>query len=293
MGLFGGFMEDILGCLDEEELLKKFQNLYNNGDYGNCVTYIEKKLSAFSSKFYDIMIIYLNSLINIGEKEKALKLVKEELSMPYIPMNFEDKFLEIYKEIAYIEKEGKEFNLSREKIEEILCLEEDKNMIILAIVDLCKLNIRDFFNCISEFFKRDVKNVFKVMLVDAMRGQGVTNEFVLTNKGQDYKIIPMYCENVLESKDYIYIRKIIEDRLGSKEINICSSVLENLMLYLSDIYPKNVEESDYEAIACTLQYYVSKMYDESLNINYFTSLYGVEEEKCALYLKDLESACSI
>ena len=41
------------------------------------------------------MIIYLNSLINIGEKQKALKLVKEELSMPYIPMNFEDKFIDI------------------------------------------------------------------------------------------------------------------------------------------------------------------------------------------------------
>ena len=148
-------MEEILECVEEGELLKKFQNLYNDGQYDNCVTYIEKKLSVFSNKFYDIMIIYLNSLINVGEKEKALKLVKEELSMPYIPMNFEDKFLEIYKEIAYIEKAGKEYNLSREKIEEILCVEEDKNLIILAIVELCKLNIRDFFNSIREFFMQE------------------------------------------------------------------------------------------------------------------------------------------
>ena len=207
-------MGDILGCLDEEELLKKFQNLYNKGEYNNCVTYIEKKMSVFSSKFYDIMIIYLNSLINIGEKKKALKLVKEELSMPYIPMNFEDKFLEIYKEIAYIEKEGKEYNLSREKIEEILCYEEDKNLIILAIVELCKLNIRDFFSSISEFFKRDVKNVYKVMLVDAMRGQGVTNEFLLKNKDKEYKVIPTFSENVLESHPYIlYLYFLIETHL--------------------------------------------------------------------------------
>jgi len=286
-------MEEILECLDEEELLKKFQDLYGNGQYDNCVTYIGKKMSAFSSKFYDIMIIYLNSLINIGEKEKALKLVKEELSMPYIPMNFEDKFLKIYKEIAYIEKEGKEYNLSREKIEEILCVEEDKNLIILAIVELCKLNIRDFFNCISEFFKREVKNVYKVMLVDAMRGQGVTNEFLLTNKGKEYKVIPTFCENVLESKDYVYIRQIIEEKIGSKDINICSSALENLMLYLSDIYPNKVDEDEYPIIACTLHYYVSKMYDESINISCFAPLYGVDEEKCVAYLEDLERACSI
>lgn len=286
-------MEEILDCLDEEVLLEKFKKLYDSGDYHNCVTYIEKKLSAFSSKFYDIMIIYLHSLINIDEKEKALKLVKEELSMPYIPMNYEDKFIEIYKEIAYIEKEGKEYNLSREKIEEILCLEEDKNLIILAIVELCKLNIRDFYDCINEFFKRDVKNIYKVMLIDALRGQGVDKQFIINNHNQEYKVIPTYSENVLESKDYIYIRKLLEDKIGNKEVSICSMALENLMLYLSDIYPSCLEEEDYSCLACALHYYVSKMYDESIEIEDFSSLYVANNEKCKKYLKDLESACSI
>lgn len=286
-------MEDILECLDEEKLLEKFQKLYDKGDYHNCVSYIEKKLSAFSSKFYDIMIIYLHSLVNTNQKEKALKLVKEELSMPYIPMKFEDKFIEIYKEVAYVEKEAKEYNLSRDKIEEIMCCEEDKNMIILAIVELCKLNIRDFFPCISEFFKRDVKNIYKVMLVDAMRGQGVNNEFVLINKGKEYKVVPMYSENVLESKAYIYIRKILEDKIGNKEVSLCSNALENLMLYLSDIYPLSLDEEEYDSVACTLHYYVSKMYDESLGLECLTSIYNVDISKCSKYLEDLETACSI
>ena len=286
-------MEDILSCLDENTLLERFRILYNNGNYDDCVTFIEKKMSVFSSKFYDIMIIYLNSLINIGEKEKALKLVKEELSMPYIPMNFEDKFLEIYKEVAYIEKEGAEYNLSREKIEEILCVEEDKNLIILAIVELCKLNIRDFYYCISEFFKRNIKNVYKVMLIDAMRGQGVNEEFLLVHDKKEYKVIPMCCENVLESKDYIHIKEILEDKIGNKEINISSTALENLMFYLSDIYPNHVDEDEYNTIACTIHYYVSKMFDESLEIDDFASIYDVKTSSCYQYLKDLETACSI
>jgi len=286
-------MEEILDCLDEEILLEKFKKLYDNGEYTNCVTYIEKKLSAFSNKFYDIMIIYLHSLINTNQKEKALKLVKEELSMPYIPMNYEDKFIDIYKEVAYIEKAGKEYNLSRDKIEEILCVEEDKNLIILAIVELCKLNIRDFYDSISEFFKRDIKNIYKVMLIDALRGQGVNKEFIVKNKNSEYKVIPVYSENVLESKDYIYIRKLLEDKIGNKEVSICSLALENLMLYLSDIYPKNLDEDEYSVIACILHYYVSKMYDESLEIEDYCSLYRVDSNKCAKYLEDLESACSI
>ena len=290
---FGGFMEDIISCLDENLLLEKFKKLYEIGDYDNCVIYIEKKLSAFSNKFYDIMLIYLQSLININEKEKALKLVKEELSMPYIPMNYEEKFMEIYKEVAYIEKEGKEYNLSKEKIEEILYVEEDKNLIILAIVELCKLNIRDFFECIREFFKRDVKNIYKVMLIDALRGQGVNNEFIINNKGSEYSVVPLYSENVLESEDYICVRKLLEDKIGNKEVSICSSALENLMLYLSDIYPKCLDEEERVVIACVLHYYVSKMYDESLKVEDYSSLYRVDNDKCKKYLKDLESACSI
>ena len=286
-------MEEILDCLDEEVLLEKFKKLYDNGDYYNCVTYIEKKLSAFSNKFYDIMIIYLHSLINTDQKEKALKLVKEELSMPYIPMGFENEFIEIYKEVAYIEKEGKEYNLSREKIEEILCTEEDKNLIILAIVELCKLNIRDFFDSISEFFKRNIKNIYKVMLIDALRGQGVNKEFIIKNNNNEYKVIPAYSENVLECKDYIYIRKMLEDKIGNKEVTIASMALENLMLYLSDIYPCSLDEDEYSSIACALHYYVSKMYDESLLLEDFVPLYKANLNKCNKYFKDLETACSI
>lgn len=286
-------MEEILDCLDEEVLLEKFKKLYDSGDYASCVTYIEKKLSAFSNKFYEIMIIYLHSLINTDQKEKALKLVKEELSMPYIPMKFEDKFIDIYKEVAYIEKEGKQYNLSREKIEEILCVEEDKNLIILAIVELCKLNIRDFFDCISEFFKRNVKNIYKVMLVDALRGQGVNKEFVIKNNDEEYKIIPAYSENVLESKAYIYIHKLLEDKIGNKELTVCSMALENLMLYLSDIYPLHLDEEEYPSVACALHYYVSKMYDESLELEDYTTLYKVDKDNCDKYLKDLITACSI
>ena len=286
-------MEDILECLDEEILLEKFQKLYDSGDYEGCVTFIEKKLSAFSNKFYEIMIIYLHSLINVGDKEKALKLVKEELSMPYIPMDYEGKFLEIYKEVAYIEKEGKEYNLSRDKIEEILCVEEDKNLIILAIVELCKLNIRDFFDSISEFFKRNIKNIYKVMLIDALRGQGVNKDFVVLNNNEEYKVNPLYSENVLESKAYIYIRKILEDKIGSKEVTICSMALENLMLYLSDIYPRCLDEDEYGMVACVLHYYVSKMYDESLELEDYTFMYNTNALNCEKYLKELITACSI
>ena len=137
------------------------------------------------------------------------------------------------------------------------------------------------------------KNIYKVMLVDALRGQGVNNEFVIRNNNQDYKVIPIYSENVLASPAYIYIRKLLENKIGSKEVTICSMALENLMLYLSDIYPRHIDEEEYSSIACTLHYYVSLMYDESLKLEDYTSLYDVNVNDCEKYLKELITACSI
>ena len=285
------FDDKILNCQDENILLDEFQKMYNEQKYVQCVLYIEKKLSAFSSKFYDVMIIYLYSLIKAKNKEKPLKIVKEELSMPYIPALYEDRFKEIYAELAYKEKETKEFVLSRDKIREILETNTDKNIIILAIVEMCKLNIRDFLDSIQIFFKRKIRNIFKVMLIDALRSQGVNKEFELVNAGKKIYINPVTSENVLESEDYAILKKILEDNIGKQNPNLMNLALENLMLYLSEIYPRKVKEKEYGFIAYCIHLYSLKMYgdeDEKLSL-----IYNIDNHNQEEILNLLQTACSI
>jgi hypothetical protein len=287
------FDDKIINCMDEDVLLDTFQTMYNQKKYVQCVLYIEKKLSAFSSKFYDVMIIYLYSLINSNNKEKALKLVKEELSMPYIPALYEDRFKEIYQELSYKEKEVREFTLSRDKIREILETNEDKNVIILAIVEMCKLNIRDFLDSIQVFFKRNLKNIYKVMLIDALRSQGVNREFNLVNDGITSKINPIESENILESEDYSIIKTILEDNIGKQDPNLLALASENLMLYLSDIFPKKVREKDYEIIAYSIHLYSLKMYGEEVDEDELALIYKIDKQNENKILSKLQTACSI
>jgi hypothetical protein len=285
------FEDRILNCQDENILLDEFQRMYNEHKYVQCVLYIEKKLSAFSSRFYDVMIIYLYSLIKAKNKEKALKIVKEELSMPYIPALYEDRFKEIYNELAYKEKETKEFVLSRDKIREILETNTDKNVIILAIVEMCKLNIRDFLDSIQVFFKRRIRNIFKVMLIDALRSQGVNKEFMLVNEGKKMYINPINSENVLECEDYAILKKILEDNIGKQNPNLMNLASENLMLYLSEIYPSKISEKDYGFIAYCIHLYSLKMYGEE--DNKLSSIYKIDKANEEEVLNLLQTACSI
>jgi len=287
------FEDKIINCMDENILLDEFQKMYNQKKYVQCVLYIEKKLSAFSSKFYDVMIVYLYSLIKSNNKDKALKIVKEELAMPYIPALFEDRFKEIYNELSYKERETKEFVLSRDKIREILETNEDKNIIILAIVEMCKLNIRDFLESIQVFFKRNLKNIYKVMIIDALRSQGVNYDFQLVNGELTTKINPSTSENVLESDDYSILKKILEDNIGKQDPNLLSLAHENLMLYLSDIYPNKISEYEYNYIAYCIHLYSMKMYGEDVDESLLASLYKVSESRNEKILNQLQTACSI
>lgn len=287
------FDEKIIDCIDEDILLDEFQKMYNQKKYVQCVLYIEKKLSAFSSKFYDVMIIYLYSLIKSNNKDKALKLVKEELNMPYIPALYEDRFKEIYNELSYKEKEPKEFVLSRDKIREILETNEDKNIIILAIVEMCKLNIRDFLESIQIFLKRDLKNIFKVMIIDALRSQGVNYDFSLVNNGIVSAINPITSENILASSIYLGVKKILEDNIGKQDPNLLSLASENLMLYLSDIYPFNIDNSEYNHIAYCIHVYSLKMYGEDVNEDELALIYGIDKSKDNKIFDQLQTACSI
>ena len=287
------YEDKIINCMDEDILLDTFQDMYNQNKYVQCVLYIEKKLSAFSSKFYDVMIIYLYSLIKSSNKEKALKLVKEELSMPYIPALYEDRFKEIYRELSYKEKEPKEYVLSRDKIKEILETNEDKNVIILAIVEMCKLNIRDFIDSIQVFFKRNLRNIYKVMVIDALRSQGVNFNFDLSNSGKNSVINPITSENILEGEDYSIIKKILETNIGKQDPNLLSLACENLMLYLSEIYPATIEENEYDFIAYCVHLYSMKMYGEDPNEEDLATQYNIDKARQEKMLLKLQTACSI
>lgn len=287
------FDDKIINCMDEDILLDSFQKMYNQKKYVQCVLYIEKKLSAFSSKFYDVMIIYLYSLINSNNKEKALKLVKEELAMPYIPALYEDRFKEIYNELSYKERETKEFVLSRDKIKEILEANEDKNVIILAIVEMCKLNIREFIDSIQIFLKRNLKNIYKVMVIDALRSQGVNCDFSLVNGTRTSMINPLTSINILESEPYVEIKGILEEYIGKHDPNLLSLASENLMLYLSDIYPEKIDSARYKMIAYYVHLYSLKMYDENVNQLDLAKDYSIDVNNEDDFLLQLQTACSI
>ena len=130
------------------------------------------------------------------------------------------------------------------------------------------------------------------MVIDALRSQGVNYEFNLINGNSVSKINPSTSDNVLETEQYFCIKKILEENIGKQDPNLLSLASENLMLYLSDIYPFKTDEKDYNFIAYCIHLYSLKMYGEE-NINTLGDIYNVDKSNEDKILNQLQTACSI
>ena len=86
-------------------------------------------------------------------------------------------------------------------------------------------------------------------------------------------------------------KKILEDNIGKQNPNLMNLALENLMLYLSEIYPRKVKEREYGFIAYCIHLYSLKMYGE--DDEKLTLIYNIDNHKQDEILNLLQTACSI
>ena len=158
---------------------------------------------------------------------------------------------------------------------------------------MSKLNIREFIDSIQVFFKRNLRNIYKVMVIDALRSQGVNWEFNFVNGNDVTQINPINSENILESGVYSFVKSILEENIGKQDPSLLALASENLMLYLSEIYPSKIQEIDYNFIGYCIHLYSAKMYGLDINEDELAFIYKIDKRNKDKMLGKLETACSI
>ena len=117
------------------------------------------------------------------------------------------------------------------------------------------------------------------------------------------------CIREERSRKIALIRKLLGNQTGELQIGTIDSFFMKILQVLApelgiwgDV--SMIDENDDRLamqrkmhqmmIEATQKYFdAGKMYDDDLQVSYFSSIYGVKEEKCNAYVEDLERACSI
>ena len=169
---------DLLTDLDDETVrYQRLVCLYGLGQYQQAKNEgMLAKIKA-SNTYYDVVSIYLATLKELEEFEEAIDIVVEELSMPYIPYEYESVFNAAYDELLLAKKEANEGierhnnAFSLDDMENILQRDiANEDLLYMAIEQMEGMNIRRLLPAIRIFLKDDSKPSFaKSLLIELMK----------------------------------------------------------------------------------------------------------------------------
>ena len=129
--------------LTEFELLEKLKQYADKKWYSDGLKLIEENGDVVSKKYYQIMTYKISFLIETKNYLEANYLIKEEMSVPYIPVEFEEFLFESKRIVDFVLKKNKP-SYSSDDIEDIDKL--DNQTLLSILPDLKKYNLVGYHN---------------------------------------------------------------------------------------------------------------------------------------------------
>ena len=248
--------------------------------------------------YYDVVSMYITALKELGEYDEAINILVEELSMPYIPYEYDLLLNEAYDQILIDKMDSNydEFNrsvLSIEEIEQVLKNKDaSTDLIYMAIDQLQQLNIRMILPTIKDFLLDHTRDsVAKSLIMEILIEQEVDEEFEVEKYRHYYDFNAIYASPVLSLNAYDEISRYLSSALEDDNPSLLEQCLDYLEYYLYAHYPKEIYDDEYNIIAATIHYYVATLSFIEIDFDVFEMCYQVSSDEIQdelLALKDLE-----
>lgn len=288
---------DLLTDLEDETVrYQRLVCLYGLGEYHRAKAEgILAKVKA-SNTYYDVVSIYVATLKELEEFEEAIDIVVEELSMPYIPYEYETVFNAAHDELLLAKREANEgmerYNnaFSLEDMENILMkdiLNED--LLYMAIEQMEGINIRRLLPAIRIFLKDSSKPSFaKSLLIELMIDQEIDEDMILVKNGIEYDINPSYAPLVLNQEVGGTLLELLSEGIEDENPSLFCLCEQFLNYYLYLIYPKYIDEYDYRSLAAAIHYHLASMQYIDLEIDDIELLYNCDKEEILEKLNEIK-----
>ena len=288
---------DLLTDLEDETVrYQRLVCLYGLGEYHRAKAEgILAKVKA-SNTYYDVVSIYVATLKELEEFEEAIDIVVEELSMPYIPYEYETVFNAAHDELLLAKREANEGMerhnnaFSLEDMENILMkdiLNED--LLYMAIEQMEGINIRRLLPAIRIFLKDSSKPSFaKSLLIELMIDQEIDEDMILVKNGIEYDINPSYAPLVLNQEVGGTLLELLSEGIEDENPSLFCLCEQFLNYYLYLIYPKYMDEYDYRSLAAAIHYHLASMQYIDLEIDDIELLYNCDKEEILEKLNEIK-----
>jgi hypothetical protein len=207
--------------------------------------------------YYSQFWLKIDELMSENRTEEVLKLVNEELSMPYIPMADEDRLRELAKSLR---KDQVKRQLS---LDEMVANIKKGDLGSLAALDqLRKSNLRLLGAEIQGIFDASLHPLISSLLIQICIEQQLTETFVLDKGGQRMEFIPMYLPLPWESDGYVAAHHLLRDWLENDNPSLLKMCVDVLDGEATLALPMSFSEEEGAILAASVLKFVYMAYND-------------------------------
>ncbi len=210
--------------------------------------------------YYDETLQEIRDLIDRKEYAEAEMIVRKELSMPYVPPDFEESLKAIRKDLAYLRSET---SVRKEADMDTLLneLKGDSVSQLRAASVLSEKNLRKYAEELREYLMNDPQPEAAALVIEAIAEQEVPEEFTYVKDGVEYTFWGDSLTPISESSGYHEAFRILKETLENEHpdyLEMCRTLLvREVFMFL----PLSYDTEDGEALADEILKNVSDMMD--------------------------------
>ena len=192
------------------------------------------------NNYYEECIQNIEDLIKSDKIEEAKKLLYTELSMPYIPQNFKDKFDSLLMEIEIKTHVPKGLLTDIDDIK--LAFMKDDSHISLALMSLEAMNLRPYIEDVKELLNSNIDDQIKriILLISSEQELKFSLEMILDNKSIMINMDEIL--NPYHNPIYQKIYQELHDELEAHDPSFLALCLEDLNMKTMSTFPRFDED---------------------------------------------------
>ncbi|WP_342252445.1 DUF3196 family protein [Spiroplasma endosymbiont of Amphibalanus improvisus] len=222
--------------------------------------------------------------------EIANKILDEELSMPYIPEDYEIKFVNLKKEILI--SMGKKYAsehiiIAPEQWENILLNSNDPQSEIMIINQLVESNIRKHLELCKKYFLLEDSEINKIELLKALNDQKIDETFEISWYKKKRKINPVEIDWKHWNQLYDQINTAITGFLEIDEPSLIpySEIILKDYIFNNIFEEQFIEKSKEEKNIALIVIYLTKIWNgDELKLADFVKLHCLKNEELKYHI---------
>ena len=194
------------------------------------------------SSYYDTILKRVESEMEKGDFAEAMKLLEEELSMPYIPKEDEERIITKYNLCrSELRAQEKPRRSAVEDIGDLLRGSIDEQF--QAVEQLRKSNIRNYADEVREALHAVRSDWVKAFLIEALIEQSVSEEFTVEHEGLDYRFVPCALTLPSQSDGVHQAVEQLREWFEHEDPSFLALCVETLMQEAYLRLPEDIDES--------------------------------------------------